>query len=218
VCGGADCGFARAEMRESIVRLRPYSGRDALEGRSGPPSLGGAWKRVTDVIVAGVALVVLTPIMLMIAALIRVSTEEPIIHCEGLIGLGGRTFVGYKFRIPVTNAESSIGWAECLTEVLRRSSLDQLPRLFNVMRGDMSLIGPQPRAAAQLGDCFARGRECLQARPGLTGIRLSHRPTPRDWRTEIALDRYYVRNWSLRLDIALMSKAISATYRDDRTA
>ena len=52
---------------------------------------------------------------------------------------------------------------------------------------------------------------------GLTGIWLSYRPIPRDWRTEIALDRYYVRNWSLRLDLALMSKAISATYRDDRT-
>lgn len=176
-------------------------------------------EKVTDVIVAGVALVVLTPIMLMIAALIRLSTEEPIIHCECLIGLWGRTFVGYKFRIPVTNVESSTGWAECLTEGLRRSSLDLLPRLFNVMRGDMSLIGPQPRAAAQLRDCFARGPECLRARPGLMGIWLSHRPTtPRDWRTEIALDRYYVRNWSLRLDIALMSKAISATYRDDRTA
>jgi exopolysaccharide production protein ExoY len=205
-------------MRESIVRLRPYSGRDALEDRSGPPSLGGAWKRVIDVIVAGVALVVLTPIMLMTAALIRLSTEEPIIHCERLIGLGGRTFVGYQFRIPAANTESARGWAEWLAEGLRRSSLDRLPRLFNVMRGDMSLIGPQPRAAAQLRDCFARGPECLRARPGLTCIWLSHRPTPGDWRTEIALDRYYVRNWSLRLDIALMSKAILATYRDDRTA
>jgi exopolysaccharide production protein ExoY len=202
-------------MRETIVRLRPYSGRDALEDRSRPPSLGGAWKRAIDVIVAGVALVVLTPIILMIAALIRLSTDEPIIHCERLIGLGGRTFVGYQFRIPTTNTESAIGWAEWLAEGLRRSSLDQLPRLFNVMRGDMSLIGPQPRAAAQLRDCFARGPECLRARPGLTGIWLSH---PGNWRTEIALDRYYVRNWSLRLDIALISKAISATYRDDRTA
>ena len=131
-------------MQELIVRLRRYSGRDAR--RSFEPSVaGGAWKRVIDVVVAGVALVVLTPIMLMIAALIRLSTEEPIYYCERLIGLGGRTFVGYKFRIPVTNAEGAIGWVECLAEGFRRSSLDQLPRLFNVMWGDMSLIGPQLR-------------------------------------------------------------------------
>ena len=198
-------------MQESIVRLRRYSGRDAQ--RSFEPSVaGGVWKRGIDVVVARVALVVLTPTMLMLAALIRLSTEEPIFYCERLIGLRGRTFVGYQFRIPVTNAGAAIGSVECLAEVLRRSSLDQLPRLFNVMRGDISLIVPQPRAAAQLRDCFARGSACLRARPGLTGIWLSYRPTPRDWRTEIALDRYYVRDWSLRLDLALMSKAISGLF------
>jgi exopolysaccharide production protein ExoY len=204
-------------MRESIVRLRPYSGRGG-RNCSSLPSLGGAWKRAIDVMVAGVALVVLTPIMLMTAVLIRLLTEEPIIHCERLIGLGGRTFVGYQFRIPATNAESAIGSAACLAEGLRRSSFDQLPRLLNVMRGDMSLVGPRPRAAAEFGDYFARAPECLLARPGFISIGQSCRLAYGDQRAEVALDRHYVRNWSIWLDFALLITAISATHCDDRTA
>jgi exopolysaccharide production protein ExoY len=204
-------------MRESIVRLRPYSGRGGRD-YSSLPSLGGACKRVIDVIVAGVALVVLTPIILMIAALIRSSTEGPIILSERLLGHGGRTFVGYKFRIPVANAESASPWGERVAEALRRSSLDRLPQFFNIICGDMSLIGPRPRAAAEFGDYFVRAPECLLARPGFISIGQSYRPTHADQRAEVALDRYYVRNWSMALDLALLSKAISAAaHRDDRT-
>jgi exopolysaccharide production protein ExoY len=198
-------------MQESIARVRPYSGR--IEDYSGLRQ----WKRAIDLAVAGVALLVLMPIMLMTAVLIRLSTKGPIILSERLIGRGGRTFVGYKFRVPVANAENASPWAERVAEALRKSSLDQLPRLFNVIYGDLSLIGPRPRTMAEFTD-FVRAPECLLPRPGLTGIWQIYGPTFRERGTEIALDRYYVRNWSLRLDIALMSKAISATYRDDRTA
>ena len=200
-------------MQESIARLLPYSGRSALEDCSGLER----WKSAIDLAVAAVALLVLMPIMFMTAVLIRLSTEGPTILCERLIGRGGRTFVGYKFRIPVANAEGASPWAARLAEALRRSSLDQLPRLFNVMRGDMSLIGPRPRTLAEFRD-FVRAPECLLARPGLIGIWQIYGPTFRDRGTEIALDRYYVRNWSIGLDLAILSKAISAVHRDDTTA
>jgi exopolysaccharide production protein ExoY len=217
VCGSANCEFAQAEMQESIPKAAPILWPRRRDCPS-LPSLGGMWKRVIDAMVAGLALVVLTPIMLMTAIVVRLWSDEPIILSERLLGRGGRVFVGYKFRIPVANAEGPMGWTECVAEGLRRSNLDQLPRLFNVLRGDMSLVGPQPRTAGQFRDCFARGPECLLARPGLTGIWRIYRPSPRHGRAEIALDRYYVRNWSLRLDLALMSKVILATYRDDRAA
>ena len=200
-------------MQESIARLRPYSGRIALGDWSGL----GRWKRAIDLAVAGVALLVLMPITIMTAVLIRLSTEGPIILCERLIGRGGRTFVGYKFHVPVANAECASPWAERVAEALRWSSLGQLPRLFNVMRGDMSLTGPRPRTMTEFRD-FVRAPECLLARPGLIGIWQIYGPTFRDRGTEIALDRYYVRNWSIGLDLALLSKAISGTFRDDRMA
>ena len=169
--------------------------------------------------VAGVAFVVLTPIMLMTAVFVRFLTDQPIILSERLLGRGGRTFVGYRFRIPFMNENASC-WAKYLAEALRGSSLDQLPQFFNIICGDMSLIGPRPRAAADFGDYFVRAPECLLARPGFISIEQSYRPTYGDQRAEVALDRYYVRNWSLPLDLALMSKAISAPYRNrnDRTA
>ena len=167
--------------------------------------------------VAGVALVVLMPIMLMTAIVLRFLMEEPIILSERLCGRGGRTFVGYKFRIHFVNANGS-RWANCFAEALRGSCLDQLPQFLNVIWGDMSLIGPRPRAAAEFRDYFVRAPECLLARPGFISIGQSYHPTYANQRAEVALDRYYVRNWSIALDLALLSKAISAAaHRDDRT-
>ena len=200
-------------MQGSIARLRPYSGRSALEDCSGL----GRWKRTIDLVVAGIALLVLLPLIVLTAVVVRLVTEEHILLSERLLGRGGRTFVGYKFRIPVANAESASHWAERVAKALRKSSLDQLPRLFNVIRGDMSLFGPRPRTMAEFRD-FVRAPECLRARPGLIGIWQIYGPTFRYRGAEIALDRYYVRNCSIELDLALLSKAISAGHRDDRTA
>jgi exopolysaccharide production protein ExoY len=210
-----ETGLARAALRESMAKPRGR-GRGGREGHLSLRSLGGPWKRAFDVVMAVVAFVVLMPLIFLTAILVRLFAAEPVIVCEQLIGLGGRTFVGYTFRIPVA-AESSSRWAECFAEVMRRSGLDQLPRFFNVIRGDMSLIGPRPRAVAERWNHFARAPECLLARPGLISIGQSCRATCSDQRTEIALDRYYVRNWSIRLDFALLSKSIFST-RGEGTA
>ncbi|RPI31981.1 MAG: hypothetical protein EHM67_17100, partial [Hyphomicrobiaceae bacterium] len=122
--------------------------------------------------------------------------RRTIILSERLCGRECRTFVGYKFRIPFVNANGSC-WAKYFAEALRGSGLDQLPQFFNIIWGDMSLIGPRPRTAAEFRDYFVRAPECLLARPDFISIRQSYRPTYGDQRAEVALDRYYVRNWSL---------------------
>ena len=166
---------------------------------------------------AGIGLLVLMPIMLVTAVLIRLLVGEPVILPEDMIGFGGRVFVAYKFRTKVGNASANL-WAEYLVEALRRSSLDKLPQLFNVIRGDMSLVGPRPRAADELLHCFTQAPECLLARPGLTGMWQVYGRNRDNHRTETALDRYYVRHWSMRLDFALLNNAISASHHEDRTA
>src|SRR5262249_61025734 len=107
--------------------------------------LGGVMKRALDGTMAGVALVALMPLVILTAIVVRLLTEKSIILSECLIGHGGRTFVGYRFRIPGADAENTRHWAEGIAAALSRSRLDKLPLLFNVIRGDMSLIGPRPR-------------------------------------------------------------------------
>ncbi len=156
--------------------------------------------------------------MLATAVLIRLLSADSAILCERLIGRGGRTFVGYKFRIPTGDVNSSSHWVERVAEALHASGLDQLPRLLNVIRGEMSLIGPRPRAAAEFGTYFVQAPECLLARPGLISLWPTCNRPFSEHRTEIALDRYYVSNWSMGLDFVLLGKTILAIQRDDRTA
>ena len=204
-------------MRDSIVRSGRESARRVLAANSTLRPVGGLWKRAFDIATAGMALLVLMPLMLATAGLLRLLTAESVILCEHLIGRGGRAFVGYKFRMPTANGASSSDWVERVAEALRSASLDQLPRLFNVLRGDMSLIGPRPRAAIEIGSYFAQAPECLLARPGLISLWPTCHRVFSAHRTEIALDRYYVSNWSMALDFALLGKTILASQRDDRT-
>jgi lipopolysaccharide/colanic/teichoic acid biosynthesis glycosyltransferase len=144
--------------------------------------------------------------MLATAILVRILSGKSILLCERLIGLRGRTFIGYRFRIPVVKKTSTY-WARGFAVALRALSLDRLPQLFNVLRGDMSLVGPRPRTEAEFGYYVAQAPECLLARPGFIGI--DERCDPgKDQQTEIVLDRYYVRHWSARLDLELLGKAI----------
>ena len=202
-------------MRDSIVRSGRESARRVLAANSTLRPVGGLWKRAFDIATAGMALLVLMPLMLATAGLLRLLTAESVILCEHLIGRGGRAFVGYKFRMPTANGASSSDWVERVAEALQSASLDQLPRLFNVLRGDMSLIGPRPRAAIEIGSYFAQAPECLLARPGLISLWPTCHRVFSAHRTEIALDRYYVSNWSMALDVVLLSKSIFSIHRTE---
>ena len=191
---------------------------DVLDDPPEQAPLGGRWKRVFDVTVGGIALITLTPILLVSAGLIRVLLGRPILVAEERVGYKERTFNCYAFRTTDQNANCGqaavtwrpnwvgVFWASSLGQALRASGLEELPRLLNVVRGDMSLIGPRPIAGSELLTYRVHVPAYFFARPGVTGI-WRHV----DWhRSRLAVDRYYVRYWSMRLDLALLIKAILA--------
>ena len=187
-----------------------------------------------DVTIAGIALLLLAPIMVATALLIRLLIGKPVIFAQELSGLGGRAFTCYKFRTALLIEQASrcrsadtwrkVSWREddrwalVLGGVLRSSSLDKVPLFFNVLRGDMSLVGPRPIATDELLRYHAQAPEILMARPGLTGMwRQTSARSLRSHSRCVALDRYYIRHWSMRLDFALLIKALSASPHANET-
>ena len=203
--------------------------------------LGGRTKRAFDVALATATLVLAAPIMLVITALIRGFMARPAIHGQRRIGFNSRVFVCYKFRTTAvsadetlerhlaTNSEAAREWREtrkllndprvdCLGRVLRRSSLDALPQLLNVLRGDMSLIGPRPVAPHELSCYGPDAQFYLKARPGLTGIWQTSGRNRLSSAARVDCDRDYVLHWSLWLDLVLLIKTIHTVLKFDQTA
>jgi lipopolysaccharide/colanic/teichoic acid biosynthesis glycosyltransferase len=157
---------------------------------------------VVDIGVASLALVLLAPVVLMTGILIRLLLGPPIIAREKCMGLGGRVFDLFKFRtergaMPVNNLVDTVA------TVLRSSGIDKLPRLYNVMRGDMSLVGPELVGAQYAAHYDIEGRELLLARPGLVDVRHADhilRPSSRG----IGVERLYIMRWSLWLDLRIL--------------
>jgi exopolysaccharide production protein ExoY len=218
----------RATIENSV-----NAGRNLRRSRYHRGPIGGFPKRAIDIALSLTALILLVPIMLMIAALIRVAMGGPIIFRHDRIGLNGRMFRCYKFRSMVvdadevlvrylaSNPDAAAEWRKrqklqhdprvgCLGRALRKSSLDELPQLYNVLRGDMSLIGPRPVVPDELERYGVYAAECLSTRPGVTGMWQVSGRSSVDYSTRVALDRYYVRRWSLWLDLALLIKTIPA--------
>lgn len=214
-------------------------GRDGSDGHHQP--LGGLPKRAFDIVLASVMLILLAPIMLIVTALIRVVAGGPAIFAQERIGFDGKVFVCYKFRTMAVDAEEILHrhlatdpqaareWREtrklmrdprvgCLGNALRKSSLDELPQLLNVLRGDMSLVGPRPIVPDEL-KCYGRhARACFTARPGLTGLWQTSGRNRVSYAARVARDRYYARHWSLWLDLVLLIKTIPAVMNFDQTA
>jgi exopolysaccharide production protein ExoY len=191
-------------------------GANARNGADVRAPIGGIRKRAFDITLTSIALIVLAPILLATAGLVRLLIRKPILVTDECIGFGGKTFVRYQFafsvdeRVDTSSALhrlNDLSWAESLEDALRASGLDKLPLLFNVLRGDMSLIGPRPITVRQLSHYNGLMPEYLLARPGVTGVWRRTRNTRRASRT--ALDRYYVRYWSVRLDLGLLVEAMS---------
>ena len=171
-------------------------------------------KRVLDVFVAAAALIVLSPVLVLVALAIVLETGLPVLFRQVRIGLAGREFGMYKFRSMVRNAAAVGPYYTSaadprITRVgafIRRTSLDELPQLFNVLAGDMSLVGPRPDVPAQrslyTGDDWAQ--RC-SVRPGITGLAqatLRSEATPEQ---RLALDLRYAREHSLWLDLRILA-------------
>ena len=179
--------------------------------------------------------------MLMAAGLVRLVMGGPAIFAHKRVGFDGRTFVCYKFRtMPVDGEEvlrrhlvaepdAAEEWRKtrklrndprvgCVGNILRKSSLDELPQLFNVLRGDMSLVGPRPVVPEEIERYGRHAQACFRARPGLTGIWQVSGRNRASYRARIARDLYYARHWSLWLDLAVLIKTIPAVTSFDRTS
>ena len=167
-------------------------------------------KRLFDIFVSAGALIVLSPLMVCLALLIRVKLGAPVLFSQVRPGLNTGPFRMYKFR-SMTNAHDAQGVllpdAERLTpfgKFLRASSLDELPELFNILRGDMSLVGPRPLLMEYLPLYSARQARRHEVRPGLTGWAQVNGRNALSWDEKFELDVWYVENRSFALDLKIL--------------
>ena len=234
---GATFGGGVATMGARYPALpldhEPAQGGKTAGGR-GP--VGGMAKRSLDIGVALCALIVLAPLMAVIALLILVTMGRPIVFAQQRVGFGKGLFSCFKFRTMVPDAQERLArylaenpeaarhWRETqklrndpritwLGHILRKSSLDELPQLFNVLRGDMSCVGPRPVLSSELARYGAHAADYLRAKPGLTGMWQVSGRSNTSYAHRVNCDRYYVRRWSLRMDVAIMLRTIPAVMR-----
>jgi lipopolysaccharide/colanic/teichoic acid biosynthesis glycosyltransferase len=220
-----------AEMvyhEQSPLPLDSLTGRSSLAAsiRYSCQFLG---KRLLDFTLSAIACVLLSPLMLLIGILIRLDSTGPALYYQRRLGLGGRTFWIWKFRTMVADAEDQMSEMEPLNEspggvlfkmrddpritrmgrFLRRTSLDELPQLFNVLGGQMSLVGPRPlplRDSALLQEIDEpRFRRRLGVLPGLTGPWQIAGGNSLGFRYMLDCDIYYIDNWSLQSDLVLIA-------------
>jgi lipopolysaccharide/colanic/teichoic acid biosynthesis glycosyltransferase len=171
-------------------------------------------KRLLDVALAGVAMVPAAPLMALAAVAIRLESPGHPIYRQRRIGLRGHQFDVLKLRTMVTGAEQ-IGAGLAVDEgdtritrvgaVLRRTSLDELPNLLNILRGEMSVVGPRPTLKVQVDQYTDRQRLRLEARPGLTGWAQVNGRASLPWPERIELDIWYLEHASLRLDLKIIA-------------
>ncbi len=192
--------------------------REAREGLDSRPPVAGwaAWiKRSLDLAVAAAGLIVAAPLFLGAAIAIRVTSAGPVFYASERIGQAGRPFRLYKFRTMVVGAESrGLGLRVAAHDdritraghFLRRSSLDELPQLWNILRGEMSLVGPRPTVRSQVERYTDYQRRRLEVRPGLTGWAQINGRNSLPWEQRIELDIWYIDHWSLWLDLTILAR------------
>jgi lipopolysaccharide/colanic/teichoic acid biosynthesis glycosyltransferase len=174
-------------------------------------------KRALDVLGASSVLLVTWPGLALAAVLIRLESHGHPIYRQRRVGLRGRPFDLYKLRTMVAGAEN-LGAGLAVDEgddritrtgaFLRRSSLDELPNLINVLRGEMSLVGPRPTVQVQVDRYTERQLGRLEARPGITGWAQVNGRASLPWRDRIELDLWYVENASLALDLRILARTV----------
>ena len=169
-------------------------------------------KRAEDVIVAAVALIISAPLSLGIAVLVFITMGRPVLFRQVRPGRHSRPFVLLKFRTMIATAPGRpLSDEERITPVgrfLRRTSLDELPQLWNVLKGEMSLVGPRPLLVDYLDRYTPEQARRHLVRPGITGLAQTSGRTSLDWDDAFALDCRYLDDWSLRLDHRILARTL----------
>jgi len=195
-------------------------------------------KRVLDFVLALLALIVVSPVMLLAAALIKLTSPGPVLFTQKRIGQSKRKFTIYKFRTMAVDAEAKMKQLEHLNELsgpvfkikndprvtpvgrfLRKTSIDELPQLFNVLKGDMSLVGPRPMSVRDY-ELFSQDwhRRRFSVRPGITCLWQVNGRNSVPFEKWMELDMQYIDKWSLWLDFKILAKTIPAVLRGSGAA
>lgn len=219
----------RSDVTAGDLTIEALLGRG---GSAGQQAWQHALKRDLDIGLAAIALLALLPVLLALAVIVRLDSPGPVLFRQRRVGLGGREFTMFKLRSMVQEAEELRQGLEQHNEAdgvlfkidndpritrvgswLRRFSLDEIPQLINVVRGDMSLVGPRPALPSEVAAYDARTAVRLTVKPGLTGpwqVSERHRTSFEGY---VSLDLDYVERWSVGGDVVLMARTVPAILR-----
>ena len=180
-------------------------------------SVGRGLPRAADVLIAAIVLAIASPLLALAAIAIRLDSAGPVIYRQRRVGQGGRAFELYKLRTMVQGADP-VGVGTVVTEndprvtragaLLRRLSLDEVPNLVNVIRGEMSVVGPRPTLEAQVELYTPRQRRRLEVKPGMTGWAQVNGRVALPWEERIELAVWYVENRSPGLDLKILARTL----------
>jgi Undecaprenyl-phosphate galactose phosphotransferase WbaP len=195
-------------------------------------------KRMIDLASSALLILFFLPLMAIISFLIVLESGFPVFYLQKRLGQGGRTFGMWKFRTMVQDSAEVLDhclarspelrkeWIECqklrndpritrVGRILRRTSLDELPQLWNVIKGDMSMVGPRPIIDAEVAKYQAAYSVYMKTLPGLTGLWQVSGRNRTTYAERVAYDTYYARNWSVWMDIYLLVKTVSTVLTGD---
>jgi lipopolysaccharide/colanic/teichoic acid biosynthesis glycosyltransferase len=187
-----------------------------------------AIKRTLDVTASAILLLLLAPVFLLLGILVKLSSSGPIFYRWKVVGCGGRPFIGYKFRSMIANADAlrdgltsrnemtgpvfKIANDPRITKVgvwLRKYSLDELPQLYSVLKGDMSLVGPRPPLVTEFEQFTDHQKQKMAVKPGITCLwQVSGRNQISNFDEWVRLDLEYIGRWSLSLDLAILLRTV----------
>lgn len=189
-------------------------------------------KRALDLAVASLLFLVLSPLLLILAILVKLTSPGPILYRWRVVGKAGLPFVSYKFRSMVANADELKAKLEAQNEMkgpvfkltddpritrlgawMRRYSLDELPQLYSVLKGDMSLVGPRPPLVTEYSLFSEYQKQKLAVKPGITCLwQVQGRNQICDFDQWVALDLQYIRNWTLMLDLSILMSTVRTVF------
>ncbi|MGF1591204.1 MAG: sugar transferase [Pleurocapsa sp.] len=178
-------------------------------------------KWISDRLVSAIALLILSPVIFAIAIVIYFQMGSPIFFTQDRPGKNGRIFQFYKFRT-MTNERDASGELLCdhhrlttLGELLRKTSLDELPQLWNVLKGDMSIVGPRPLLVRYLERYSSQQARRHQVKPGITGLAQVKGRNAISWEEKFQLDIQYIDYWSLWLDLKILAMTLVKVLQKD---
>ena len=223
---------------EELANLGQVAGQVPAVARPRLNGLQEAVKRSFDIVGALFLLVLFAPFLIAVALGIRLTSQGPILYSQPRIGRNGRSFRFFKFRSMVTNADEVLSsfldtdlgaksqWDTYqkldddpritpFGQFIRRTSLDEIPQLWNVLVGDMSIVGPRPCMPGQTGLYGADWAAYCAVRPGLTGLWQVSGRNKLTYADRVRLDAHYVANWSLWLDIKILLKTVRVVLTAD---